>query len=161
MGSHEYGFSRTLPISISLDSILQTLHRHQEIIELSPFVQEFRVQPCSSPSTESFEIFDKINYLPFGIFSGTVSVKAVFSDRADGVSVVRNAPLGITMHEDWLVRPIKPTTEHIEGANELILNVKMTGNRAILALFKGTMEKNHERIYLDGIIERLSRKNRP
>lgn len=160
MSTHEYAFSRILPANILAEHAISLLHHHESIISLSPYVAEYH--PLVSPSTNTvraYEIIDKINYLPFGLYSAKVSVKAEFTNKTSGVTTIRNAPLGITIQEDWSVQPLEPTTENDGTRVELTLKVKMSGSHFTLAIFKGMMERNHENIYFAGMMNLLTKEN--
>jgi hypothetical protein len=114
------------------------------------------------PSDESatdlsttYSITDRIEYLPFGLYTGNVTVTASFTDQDDGVATTRHAPFGFTIKERWVVREGSSSSADQVITKELVLNVELIANKLVLPLFKSMMEKNHEG-YIDGMTKVMS-----
>ena len=165
--SFYYSFLRPIPPGVSSDSVKSLLHEPSNIIKLSPIVLEYhevsdshdsRPQP---PNSRLYAVTDFVSYLPFGLYTGTVTVNVEFATQEDGMLVTRHAPLGLVFRERWIVQErglSGAATEQVGGTakaeSELALRVEMTGNYLTLLLFKGMMQKNHK-AYLDEMISTM------
>jgi hypothetical protein len=114
-------------------------------------------------ATTTYAITDRIAYLPFGLWSGNVTVMAEFSNRDDGVVTTRRAPLGIVIKERWRVRESGSAVEITQRADAsgaarsegltLQLDVELDGSWLVLPLVVDMMQKSHE-----NMIEELRRR---
>jgi hypothetical protein len=152
--SHKYSLSRPLPVSISSSRAVSLLHEHSNIITLSPLVIEHHALPESQGSTSGlstiYSITDRIEYLPFGLFTGSVTITAEFTNQDDGTMTIRHAPLGFIIKEHWSIQEglgssTKQTTKN------LVLVIELIASKLILPLFKNMMVKNH-----NGYIDRMA-----
>ena len=96
-----------LPAGITRETVLETLHNHVEMIDLNPLVTERHpIKPPSEATAEEYHcqwysITDKVNYLPGGIYSGSVTFNACFHDLPDGLQSHIYAPMGLDMKGRW------------------------------------------------------------
>ena len=96
-----------LPAGISRETVLETLHNHVEMIDLNPLVTERHpIKPPSEATAEEYHcqwysITDKVNYLPGGLYSGSVTFNACFHDLPDGLQSHIYAPMGLDMKGRW------------------------------------------------------------
>ncbi|RFU31486.1 hypothetical protein B7463_g4855, partial [Scytalidium lignicola] len=126
--SHQYLISRPLPPAILTSRVISLLHEHSNIITLSPLVIEYHVLPAKELASEgstSYSITDRIEYLPFGLYTGSVTVIAEFTNQNDGVTTVRQAPLGFTIKERWATQEISAGGEENISTRELVLDVTL------------------------------------
>ena len=96
-----------LPAGISRETVLETLHSHVEMIDLNPLVTERHpIKPPSEATAEEYHcqwysVTDKVNYLPGGLYSGSVTFNACFHDLPDGLQSHIYAPMGLDMKGRW------------------------------------------------------------
>ena len=96
-----------LPAGITRETVLETLHNHVEMIDLNPLVTERHpIKPPSEATAEEYHcqwysITDKVNYLPGGLYSGSVTFNACFHDLPDGLQSHIYAPMGLDMKGRW------------------------------------------------------------
>lgn len=101
----------TLPASISRETVIDTLHNHQEMIELNPLVVRYsRCQPVPSAPDEErtpdwiwYELTDRISFLPGKWFRRKVSYKGSFRDLPRGLRTHVYAPMGVDIQATWSV----------------------------------------------------------
>ncbi|MCJ1458242.1 hypothetical protein MMC28_008613 [Mycoblastus sanguinarius] len=120
-----------LPAGITRETVLETLHNHVEMIDLNPLVTERH--PIKAPQEASPEEFhsqwysvtDKVNYLPGGLYTGSVTFNGCFHDLPNGLQTHIYAPMGLDMKGRWTLggslpgEPIQPV--------ELGLGIPKTG----------------------------------
>ena len=120
-----------LPAGISRETVLETLHNHVEMIDLNPLVTERHpIKPPSEATAEEYHcqwysITDKVNYLPGGLYSGSVTFNACFHDLPDGLQSHIYAPMGLNMKGRWTLGGSLPGEPR--QAVEIGLGVPKTG----------------------------------
>jgi hypothetical protein len=147
-----------LPAGISRETVLDTLHDHFGMIDLNPLVTErhpIKPPPESTPeefNCKWYSVTDKVNYLPGGLYSGSVTFNGCFHDLPDGLQTHIYAPMGLNMKGRWTLggtlpgEPIAPV--------EIGLGVPKTGlwlredvdmkcNFAMTKFVRGTTKKAH------------------
>lgn len=98
-----------LPPGVTRATVLETLHTHVEMIDLNPLVIErhpIKAPPQATPEEfhcQWYELTDKIQYLPGGLYSGKVSYTACFHDLANGVQTHVYAPMGLDIRGTWTI----------------------------------------------------------
>ena len=147
-----------LPPGITRETVLETLHNHIEMIDLNPLVIERH--PIKAPKEATpeefhcawYEVTDKVNYLPGGLYSGTVTFKSCFHDLSNGLQTHIHAPAGLEMRGRWTLGGSLPgePREAVElGANIpktglwLKEDVDMRCNFVLSSFVKGTTKKAH------------------
>lgn len=99
----------TLPATISRETVIDTLHSHQEMIELNPLVIRYsRCQPTPSAPDEEraadwtwYELTDRIKFLPGKWFRGKISYRGSFRDLPRGLRTHVYAPTGVDIRATW------------------------------------------------------------
>ncbi len=120
-----------LPAGISRETVLETLHNHVEMIDLNPLVTERHpIKPPSEATAEEYHcqwysVTDKINYLPGGLYTGSVTFNACFHDLPDGLQSHIYAPMGLNMRGRWTLGGSLPGEPR--QAVEIGLGVPKTG----------------------------------
>lgn len=77
------------------------------MIDLNPLVTERHpIKPPSEATAEEYHcqwysVTDKVNYLPGGLYSGSVTFNACFHDLPDGLQSHIYAPMGLDMKGRW------------------------------------------------------------
>jgi hypothetical protein len=98
-----------LPVGVGRQTVLETLHTHVEMIDLNPLVEErhpIKAPPHATPEEfhcQWYELTDKIQYLPGGLYSGKVTYTACFHDLANGVQTHIYAPMGLDIRGKWTI----------------------------------------------------------
>ncbi|TVY82898.1 hypothetical protein LSUE1_G005660 [Lachnellula suecica] len=107
-----------LPVGVSRETALETLHDHLEMIDLNPAHTERHPIPSPAEATPEeyhcvwYEITDKISYFPG--YSGKISFKSCFHDLTNGVQIHNYVPMGLDIKQKWSVggnaphEPIQP-----------------------------------------------------
>ncbi|OJJ84507.1 uncharacterized protein ASPGLDRAFT_1448639 [Aspergillus glaucus CBS 516.65] len=116
----------TLPATISRETIIDTLHNHQEMIELNPLVIRYsRCQPTPSAPDEEhasdwiwYGLTDRIKFLPGKWFRGKISYKGSFRDLPRGLRTHVYAPMGVDIRATWSVGGNKEEEEEEGEAGE-------------------------------------------
>ena len=120
-----------LPAGITRETVLETLHNHVEMIDLNPLVTERHpIKPPSEATAEEYHcqwysVTDKVNYLPGGLYSGSVTFNACFHDLPDGLQSHIYAPMGLNMKGRWTLGGSLPGEPR--QAVEIGLGVPKTG----------------------------------
>src|ERR1700733_10641587 len=96
-----------LPTGIGRETVMETLHNHEEMIDLNPLIEERHpIKPPSDSTPEEFHclwysLTDRVSYMPGGLISGKVSYNSCFHDLAAGVQTQCYAPMGLTIKAKW------------------------------------------------------------
>lgn len=147
-----------LPAGISRETVLETLHNHAEMIDLNPLVMERHpIKPPKESTPEEitcawYQVTDKVNYLPGGLYSGSVTFKSCFHDLSNGLQTHIHAPAGLEMKGRWTLGGSLPGEPR--EAVELGSNIPKTGlwlkedvdmkcNFMMSSFIKGTTKKAH------------------
>ncbi|OIW30129.1 hypothetical protein CONLIGDRAFT_358291 [Coniochaeta ligniaria NRRL 30616] len=161
---HRYTLVRSVPNTVSRDTLLALLHEPTTIFHLSPIIagwKEIEKDPDASQARSSrvYQVTDAVSFLPFGLYDTTVKVMIEFANFEHGVVITKHAIFGLVFHETWTIqtgtRSDSPAAqvEMTEGETlELSLSVEMSGNSLTVPAFKGMMEKNHL-MYLEKVVE--------
>lgn len=147
-----------LPVGITRETVLETLHNHAEMIDLNPLVMERHpIKPPREATPEEitcawYQVTDKVNYLPGGLYSGSVTFKSCFHDLPNGLQTHIHAPAGLEMKGRWTLGgslPGEPRQAVELGANIpktglwLKEDVDMKCNFIMTSFIKGTTKKAH------------------
>ncbi|OBT53165.1 hypothetical protein VE04_07072 [Pseudogymnoascus sp. 24MN13] len=147
-----------LPPSVTRQHVLDTFHNHVEMIDLNPLVEErHRIKPPPKATPEEFhciwyEVTDRVQYLPGGVYSGKVSYPVCFHDLPNGIQTHCYAPMGLEIKGKWSLGGSLPG-EPREPV-EMGLNVPMVGlyvredvdmkcNIMLTNFVKKTFKKSH------------------
>ena len=147
-----------LPPSVTRQHVLDTFHNHLEMIDLNPLVEErHRIKPPQKATPEEFhciwyEVTDRVQYLPGGVYSGKVSYPVCFHDLPNGIQTHCYAPMGLEIKGKWSLGGSLPG-EPREPV-EMGLNVPMVGlyvredvdmkcNIMLTNFVKKTFKKSH------------------
>ncbi|KAF1961391.1 hypothetical protein CC80DRAFT_236695 [Byssothecium circinans] len=157
-----------LPAGITRQSVLETYHNHAEMIELNPLVVElYKCKPPNYAPAEEFHstwytIKDKVNYLPGGLATGSVSYHACFHDLPDGLQTHVYAPLGLDIRAKWTIggslpgEPQAPVELGIGAPSKGLYvreDVRMKCNIMMMGFVKKTFKESHAKL-----VERLVEK---
>ncbi|KIW15308.1 hypothetical protein PV08_05353 [Exophiala spinifera] len=156
--SRSFSFSRAVPGEVPMSKAIACLHEPSNFIGLSPYVISYHLAPSTEPSStavsKNYVISDRVNYLPFGLWTGQIDVPVTYTNQEDGVEVVKKPPVGITVLERWTLQP--PTISNPQHPNvaELVLRAELHGNSVTLCMVEGIMKKSLES-YIDGMVKVL------
>ncbi|KAK7984190.1 hypothetical protein PG989_011592 [Apiospora arundinis] len=101
-----------LPRSVTRQAVIEFLHSHEDIIDLSPLVKERHPikAPASPPADQQhldhaswWSITDKISYLPGHLLNGQYTYTGAFQSTPTGLEVHVHAPAGTTLKDVWSV----------------------------------------------------------
>ena len=101
------------------------------MIDLNPLVTERHpIKPPSEATAEEYHcqwysVTDKVNYLPGGLYSGSVTFNVCFHDLSDGLQSHIYAPMGLNMKGRWTLGGSLPGEPR--QAVEIGLGVPKTG----------------------------------
>ncbi|KFX90191.1 hypothetical protein O988_08305 [Pseudogymnoascus sp. VKM F-3808] len=157
-----------LPPSVTRKHVLDTFHNHREMIDLNPLVEERHViKPPPQATPEEFhciwyEVTDRVQYLPGGMYSGKVSYPVCFHDLPNGIQTHCYAPMGLEIKGKWSLGGSLPGEPR--EAVEMGLNVPLVGlyvredvdmrcNIMLTNFVKKTFKKSHAQL-----VQRLSLK---
>jgi hypothetical protein len=93
---------------------MEFLHTHIEMIDLNPLVEERHpIKPPAKATPEEYHcvwysLTDKIQYLPGGLASGSVTYSACFHDLHNGIQTHVYAPMGLDIKNKWTVNGSEP-----------------------------------------------------
>lgn len=94
-----------LPPDLKPATLVHLLHDHRFLISTSPLVT--RIEPTSPPyaaGKTTYEIWENIDVLPFGLWKKQISFTADFEDTADGLLSWVHAPMNLENHATYTVR---------------------------------------------------------
>ncbi|KAK8061495.1 hypothetical protein PG994_007861 [Apiospora phragmitis] len=102
-----------LPRNVTRQAVIEFLHSHEDIIDLSPLVKERHPikAPASAPPhmqqqlghASWWSITDKISYLPGHLLNGQYTYTGAFLNKATGLEAYIDAPAGTTLKDVWTV----------------------------------------------------------
>ncbi|KAK8043624.1 hypothetical protein PG993_006054 [Apiospora rasikravindrae] len=98
-----------LPRNVTRQAVIEFLHSHEDIIDLSPLVKERHPikAPASAPPhlqhASWWSITDKISYLPGHLLNGTYTYTGAFVNKSTGLEAYIDAPAGTTLKDVWSV----------------------------------------------------------
>jgi hypothetical protein len=150
-----------LPPGITREIVIETLHSHEDMIDLNPLVEERHpIKPPNDASPEEYhclwyQLTDRVSYLPGGIMSGKVSYNACFHDLDRGLQTHCYAPLGLNIKGKWTLggslpgEPVGPVELGIGAPlSGLYLreDVDMRCNIMMTSFVKKTLKKAHSHL---------------
>ena len=150
-----------LPAGITRQTVIDTLHDHLEIIDLSPLViKRFQCKPPAFASAEEFhciwyQITDKVQYLPGGLAKGNVTYHVCFHDLSNGLQTHCYAPLGLDIKDKWTIggslpgEPREPAEMGLGAPKDglyLREDVDMRSSLMTTTFVKKTLKKSHEKL---------------
>lgn len=154
MGRTVFEIKTPMPTGTSRQAVLTILRDHEAMIRLNPLTYDPKtIEPPPLTSTEEldfqwYEIKDRIEYLPKGLWSSTIVYRACFRDREDSLETHTYAPMGIKTVSKWTVPETSTdetrTQDGAEGGTYLREEVEMTCNFLLLAFVKRTMVDAHK-----------------
>ncbi|KAF4626100.1 hypothetical protein G7Y89_g12061 [Cudoniella acicularis] len=170
-----------LPVGITRDTVLETLHSHFEMIDLNPLVEERHpIKPPPNATPEEYHclwysLTDRISYLPGGMMSGKVSYNCCFHDLENGLQTHCYAPLGLNIKGKWTLggslpgEPVAPVELGVGAPLQglwLREDVDMKCNIMMTSFVKKTLKRAHshlvERLLVKAqIIEAAEENQRP
>ncbi|MCJ1475098.1 hypothetical protein MMC13_003758 [Lambiella insularis] len=120
-----------VPAGISRECIMSFLYSHVEMVDLNPLVIErhpIRASPHASAEEahcEWYEITDKVQYIPGGVYSGKVTYTGCFHNLPNGLQTHCFAPMGLNIRSRWQLGGSLPGEP--KQVNELGLGIPKEG----------------------------------
>lgn len=101
-----------LPRNVTRQAVIEFLHSHEDIIDLSPLVKERH--PIKAPASPPphmqqlghaswWSITDRISYLPGHLLNGQYTYTGAFLNKSTGLEAYIDAPAGTTLKDVWTV----------------------------------------------------------
>ncbi len=140
------------------------MHDHVFHIRLDPHlisVHELPADNLSSPQTKYYEVIDHAEFMPAGLWSGSVKTRHEYTDVEGGVDHILRAPLGVEMTTRWRViegnvNDRDPVDEDggAEAGLKLIEEVEIRCSRLLMGTVRSQCEANWKAIHA-GLVQRL------
>jgi len=106
-----------IPQDVHPDTVIKLLHNHDYLITMSPIVTHHEeLDRDRETGKVSYEVYEKLDLLPFGLWKYEIRFTCAFQNKADGVVSYIQAPMGFNSKADYTIR----TARHDDG--EAILN---------------------------------------
>lgn len=123
--SHSITVQVDIPPSLSPDRVIEALHFHLNVATLQPLVQNVKMIPPSQvegtyfgraeeeffnarpDDLDHYEVTERITVVP-GIGDWgkkDITFPARFQNTVNGIKSWADAPSGVTVHADWIVKP--------------------------------------------------------
>ncbi|KAM0329963.1 hypothetical protein ACHAQA_004131 [Verticillium albo-atrum] len=173
-----------LPASVPPATVLASLHQHIPVIQAQPLVTAWDPIPvpllslvddpfflADADRIAAYRIRERVAVV--GPVTAPISFPAVFQNGAAGLRVRADAPGGVRLWAEYVVRrrgsgPLKGTAyggeedwsdgegaRHGEGEWEMVEVLRLQGNRMLMPLMKGQMRDAHRDIcrkVMEGIV---------
>lgn len=152
-----------VPAEIDVKSLVACLHDHSFIITMQPIVTRHEIRE-RDPTTGRivYDVWEKIDLLPFGLWKQELQFTAAFTDKKEGVTSYIEAPMGFVSTADYTVKPGE-TWDGEGGGWILEEQIESSCNVVFKWFIQGTMvpvrQKMHKQI-LDHCKERDQARNR-
>ncbi|KAL4796130.1 hypothetical protein BDV19DRAFT_143205 [Aspergillus venezuelensis] len=150
----QFTTSTPFPPDTNLETAINTLHSHDDMIRLNPLVINFQKcgPPSDAPADEQsliwYEITDKVPILPFNLYSREVTYKACFEDLPAGLQTHVYAPMGLDIREVWSIGGIAAADDPGENTGLYLQEeVNMSCNFFMTGFVKGTLKDAHGRLF--------------
>ncbi|KAK3675966.1 hypothetical protein LTR78_004158 [Recurvomyces mirabilis] len=106
-----------IPQDVYPDTVTKLLHNHEFLITMSPIVTRHEERDRDEETGKiSYEVYEKLDLLPFGLWKYEIRFTCAFQNRPDGVVSYIQAPMGFNSRAEYTIR----TARHDDG--EAILN---------------------------------------
>lgn len=162
-----------LPRNVTRQAVVEFLHSHEDIIDLSPLVKERHPikAPVSPPPhmqqldhASWWSITDRISYLPGHLLNGQYTYTGAFLNQATGLEAYIDAPAGTTLKDVWSVvespssppsssssQTTRPTTAATRSGEEtgcLYIRVDSSANChfALRAFVRKMLKRSHREL---------------
>ncbi|KAK7962659.1 uncharacterized protein PG986_003484 [Apiospora aurea] len=162
-----------LPRNVTRQAVIEFLHSHEDIIDLSPLVKERHPikAPASAPlhmpqqqqqlgqAASWWSITDKISYLPGHLLNGTYTYTGAFINKSTGLEAYIDAPAGTSLKDVWSVvqspkssspsssscRSSQATTPTQSGETDLYIRVDSSArcHFALRGFVRKMLKKSH------------------
>lgn len=157
--SFNYYSDTPLPPGVTVEAARALLHNHQAMMDFSPLMikNERTLTPPHDPSpfldpttAVSYNVTEKISYLPFHIWDGLIEFQCSFEDHPFGYKSKVFAAAGT------VIESISQIVESMDGEWVLKEEAIVTCNTMLKPLIESTFKAAHERIHVQ-FMERLQR----
>lgn len=94
-----------IPADVKPDVVISKLHNHDFLITMSPIVTRHDVKDTDASGKITYNVWEKIDLLPFGLWKHKIQFTCSFKDTDDGVVSWIEAPLGLVSEAHYSVKP--------------------------------------------------------
>lgn len=98
-----------IPSDVKPDAVIGKLHDHDFLITMSPIVTRHDVKDTDASGTITYNVWENIDLLPFGLWKHEIQFTCTFQDKDNGVLSWIEAPLGLVSQADYTVKPVGET----------------------------------------------------
>ena len=102
-----------IPADVKAEELIRLLHNHSFLITMSPVVTRHSVREEDNHDSNnhtttgkkvSYDVWENLNFLPFGLSAYELQFMAAFTDKADGVISYLEAPMGFVSEANYTVK---------------------------------------------------------
>lgn len=95
-----------VPQDIDAKALIEAFHDHDFIITMQPIVTRHEVRD-RDPATGklTYDVWENINLLPFGLLKHEIQFTAAFTDKKDGTVSAIEAPMGFNSEATYTIKP--------------------------------------------------------
>lgn len=149
--SFNYYSDTPLPPGVTVEAARALLHNHKAVIDFSPLVikSDRTLTPLNDPApfldpatAVSYNVTDKISYLPFHIWDGLIEYQCSFEDHPFGYKSKVWAAAGT------IIEGICQIVESMDGEWVLKEEAIVTCNVLLKPLIESTFRASHEKLHV-------------
>lgn len=147
----------SLPADVDPKTLIGLLHDHSFLITMQPIVTRHEIRDRDPRTGKvTYDIWEAINILPFGLWKREIQFTGAFTDRREGVVSEIEAPMGFLSEATYTVKPGEAWDG--EGAGWVLEESIESSCNVIMKWFiEGTMvpvrQKMHQQI-MEAVRER-------
>lgn len=95
-----------VPNDVDVKSLVALLHDHSYLITMQPIVTRHEIKE-RDPATGRivYDVWEKVDLLPFGLWKQELQFTAAFTDKKDGVISYIEAPMGFVSTAEYTAKP--------------------------------------------------------
>ena len=95
-----------IPADVDAKAIIGAFHDHGFIITMQPIVSRYEIRDRDPTTGQiTYDVWEKINLLPFGLWKYELQFTTSFADKRDGTVGWVEAPMGFDSEATYTVKP--------------------------------------------------------
>ena len=154
-----------IPTDVRREDLIATLHDHSFLITINPLVYRHEETGRTGDRVQ-YDVWDKVDMLPFGLWKHDVQFTVAFEDTSDGVVTDVQAPMNLTSHVRYTVQRDQSQGGSAggEGTNAggagwmLVEELENSCSVFLKTFIDSTMVAVHKKIHVS-VIDRARRQN--